>query len=265
MREQDLMAAIGDIDDIYLLELEQPNIRRLPKHFGLIAAILTLMLTACAAPVILQNFTALQNGGIVDNEHTITWAELWENPEEHIVNGNYIILHPNTVALEVTVSEDAPETLVQPCLPLTLLDYASIETCTISETQLSLTLSTKVPQYGQIRGILYQQRILPENGHIEVDSFVGPGLWNEGMKTYGSISVLEIDGNTSYEQTASEPALEQPSYTGHIYTKHIFWSDGNYLYCLKLPITYSLPVTAVEDIVTSLTAVEDITQYLPAE
>jgi len=51
MNEQTLFTAIGGADDAYLLELEQPKLRRLPRHFGLIAAMLTLLLTACAAPV----------------------------------------------------------------------------------------------------------------------------------------------------------------------------------------------------------------------
>lgn len=257
MDEHTLFTAIGNVEDTYLLELEQPKRLHLPKHFGLIAAMLALLLTACAAPAILQHFDALQSGGIVNNEYTVTWDELWENPEAHFVDGDYIILHPNTVALDVTVAEDAPETLTQPCLPLALLDYTSIETCTQTETSLSLELSAKVPRYGHIRGILYQQHVLPKDGSIEIENFVDAGIMKENMKTYGDISALEIEGSTCYPLIASP--REQPA----IYTKHIFWSDGHYLYALKIPITYNLPITAVESIVTSLTPIEDISEYLP--
>lgn len=259
MDNQELFSAIGNVDDLYLLELEQPKLRRLPKHFGLIAAMIALLLTACAAPAIAQHFDALQSGGIVNNEFTVTWDELWENPESHVANGDYIVLHPNTIALDVAVSENAPETLSQLYLPLSLLDHAAIETGAHTETSLSLELSIKVPRYGKVRGVLYQQHVLPKDGHIELNNFVDSGIMKENMKTYGNISVLEIEGNTCY------PLLDSPRMQSAFYTKHIFWSDGNYLFCLKLPVTYYLPVTEVEGIVTSLTAVEDITQYLTTE
>lgn len=259
MNEQTLFNAIGGVEDSYLLELEQHKVRSLPKHFGLIAAMLALFLTACAAPAILQHFDALQSGGIVQNEYTVTWDELWKNPEAHFVEGNYIILQPNTVALNVTVAENAPESLEQPCLPLALLDHVSILNGTLTETSLSLEFSGKIPQYGQIRGIFYQQHVLPKDGRIEVENFVDAGLMSENMKTYGDISALEIEGRTCY------PLLDNPREQPAVYTKHIFWSDGYYLYALKLPISFYLPVTVVEDIVTSMTPVEDITEYLPAE
>lgn len=259
MNEQTLFNAIGGVEDSYLLELEQHKVRSLPKHFGLIAAMLALFLTACAAPAILQHFDALQSGGIVQNEYTVTWDDLWEDPDAHFVKGNYIILQPNTVALNVTVSENAPESLEQPCLPFALLDHVSILNGTLTETSLSLEFSGKIPQYGQIRGIFYQQHVLPKDGRIEVENFVDAGLMSENMKTYGDISALEIEGRTCY------PLLDNPREQPAIYTKHIFWSDGYYLYALKLPISFYLPVTVVEDIVTSMTPVEDITEYLPAE
>lgn len=259
MNEQTLFTAIGTVDDTYLLELDQPKVRRLPRHFGLIAAMLALLLTACAAPAILQHFDALQSGSILQNENTVTWDELWEDPDAHFVEGNYIILQPNTVALNVTVAENAPEALDQPCLPLDLLDYVSILNGTLTETSLCLEFTGKIPQHGQIRGIFYQQHVLPEDGHIEVENFVDAGIMSENMKTYGDISALEIEGRICY------PLLDNPREQPAVYTKHIFWSDGHYLYALKLPISFYLPITAVEDIITSLTPVEDISQYLPAE
>ena len=68
MNEQTLFTAIGTVDDAYLLELDQPKVRRLPRHFGLIAAMLALLLTACAAPAILQHFDALFAAGIGDDK-----------------------------------------------------------------------------------------------------------------------------------------------------------------------------------------------------
>lgn len=258
MKEQDLFQAIGGVDDAFLAELETPHIRRLPKRFGLIAAMLAFVLTACAAPAIIQHFDALKNGGIVVTEHTITWADLWENPEAHFApNSRTITLLPNTVTLEVAVSEDAPETIQQHHLPLALFDYCAVENWSSDDTLLSLEFSMDIPRYGSIRGILYQQHVLPDSGQVALDSFVGPGMWEEALETYGEISALDIFGHTTYV------IQDGNSRTGHIYTKHIFWSDGHYLYCLKIPITYKLSVTKVEEIVTSLTPVEDITQYLP--
>lgn len=261
MNAQTLFTAIGTVDDIYLLDLEHSNVRRLPKRFGLIAAMLVLLLTACASPAIVQHFDVLRSGGILNNEYTVTWDKLWKNPDDYFINGNYLILHPNTVVLDVTPAADAPETLAQPCIPLALLDYAAIETGELTETALSLELSATVPQYGHIRGILYRQQVIPKDSAAEITNFVDPGLMKENMTVYGSVSALEIDGRISYPYIDTTP--EKPVFTGHIRTKHIFWSDGHYLYALKIPITYNLPVTAVEGIVTSLAPVEDISEYLP--
>lgn len=259
MNNHDLLTAIGHVPEEYLPELEACHVRRLPKRFGLIAAAVALLLTACAGPALAQHFDALQSGSIINNESVRTWDELWENPDAHWMEGDYIILRPGTVCIDVAVAENAPKILEKPCLPLALLEYTSTEAGSLSETSLSMEFSMKVPRHGMVRGIFYQQHILPEDGHIELDDFVDFGIMKEQMKTYGSISVLEIEGDTCY------PLLDDPRVQPAIFTKHLFWSDGYYLYCLKLPITYNLPVSAVEEIIISLAAVDDISRYISAE
>ena len=62
MKEYDLFAAVGGVDDRFLEELEQTPARRLPRHFGLIAALIALLLTACAAPAVIQSFDKVRSG-----------------------------------------------------------------------------------------------------------------------------------------------------------------------------------------------------------
>ena len=46
MKEETLFDAIGAVEDRFLKELEEIPVRRLPKHFGLAAALIALLLTA---------------------------------------------------------------------------------------------------------------------------------------------------------------------------------------------------------------------------
>lgn len=264
MDECSLFAAIGGVDETYLQELEHPQTRRLSRHFGLIAAVLALLLTACAAPVILRHFDALKDGGIQSTQQDVKWNDLFENPEQHISPyKSDTFTFSDTVILRVNRAEDAPQTITQHYLPESLLDYTTLESINSTDAVLSLELSAKVPKYGRVYGLLYQQRIIPEGGRVEVPGILEPGFWEETFTTYGDISAMEITGDTTYEDENGNIILEEGGRLPRIFTKHVFWSDGHYLFCLKIPITYGIPITALEEIVTSLTPVDDISEYLP--
>lgn len=264
MDEHSLFAAVGGVEDAYLLELEQPGIRRLPRRFGLIAAVLALLLTACTAPVILRHFDALKDGNIQSTRQDVNWNDLFENPEQHISpykSDTYTF--SDTVILQVDRAEDAPQTITQHYLPESLMDYVTLESINTTDAVLSLELSAKVPKYGRVYGLLYQQHIIPEDGRVEVPGILEPGFWEETFTTYGDISAMEITGDTTYEDENGNVILEEGGRLPRIFTKHVFWSDGHYLFCLKIPITYGIPITALEEIITSLIPVEDIFEYLP--
>lgn len=264
MDERSLFAAIGGVDETYLQELEYPQTRRLPRHFGLIAAVLALLLTACAAPAILQHFDALKDGNIQPTQRDIKLTDLFENPEQHVTQYKAdAFTFSDTVIIQLNRAEDAPETIAQPCIPEKLRDYVTIESIRLTDTVLSLELSAKVPKYGRIYGLLYQQHIIPEDGLAQISGILEPGFWEETFTTYGDISVMEITGNTTFEDEEGNIIMDEAGKLPRIHTKHIFWSDGHYLFCLKLPVTYNIPVTSLEEIVTSLTPVDDISEYLP--
>lgn len=256
MKEQDLLIAIGYADERFLEALEAPAVRRLPKHFALIAAMLALVLTACAAPVLLQNFAALEKGCVVQSSQDLVLEKIWTDSKGHALSvdtDRYSV--SKQVSLEVSISPDAPNHIETHQIPLKLLDHAAIESCTDEDALFSLTFSISIPKAGKSSCIQYQQHVLSEDGQMKVEGFLDSGFWETESQTYAGISVLEISGEALYSGSKGSTRA---------YTKHLFWSDGLYLYCLKLPIVYPLNSSMVEDIVASLTAVEDITPYLPS-
>lgn len=259
MTEHDLFAAIGQAEDPFLLEIEQVPTRRLPRCFGLIAAMLALVLTACAAPAVIRSFDKLLGGQRAqdgDGYHVIKYTSNREILDSYFV--------PTGVDLEVEVAPDAPAEIESYFLPVKLLEYCQVESCTDTEEEFSLSLSMQVPRYGRAYGISYRQCVLPKDGNVHIEWVLDALDWEQSFQVYGDMTVLEFSGSGRYEDADGSTLLYEGNHVAKIYTKQLFWSDGNYLYCLKLPITYNLPITAVEEIVTSLTAVEDITEYLPA-
>ena len=268
-REEQLLAAIGRAEDRFLEELEQPPLRRLPRHFGLIAALLALLLTACAAPAVIRAFDKLENGGISGNGrgHIVHFysrtsgSRAWEEGEAFV---------PSDVELEVSVDPDAPGKIETCYLPLKLLDYCQIETYTSTEAEFSLTLSMKVSGDQLAQGIFYRQYPLPKDGHMVVPDIFGPELGfdlageelEQTIQSYGDITALEFSGELRYRDENGR-SITRGGKIAYYYTKYLFWSDGFYLYCLKVPLAYPLNVEKIEEVLTSLTAVDDIREYLP--
>lgn len=263
MNEHDLFTAIAGAEDDFLLELEQPQVRRLPKHFALIAAMLALILTACAAPVVIRSFDKVQDGAPADNGEGYRFHVY--TTQKGVTTESTVFI-PSDVDLEVSVDPDAPAVIETHYLPLKLLDYCDIESYTDTEKEFSLGLSMKVPRYGRAYGLFYRQYALPEDGNIILPDIFGVDTHEKekSFQTYGEVTVLEFSGNSHYEDADGSTLLYDGNKVANGYIKHIFWSDGFYLYCLKIPIAYPLNITKVEDIVTSLSAVEDIGEYVDA-
>lgn len=259
MTNHDLYRAIGEVDDVYLLECETRPVRRVSRRFGLIAAVVALMLTACAAPVIIQTFDKVQSGNRSENGYDYVIYE-YDNGSK---TPSAIYYRSSDAEIEVSVNEDAPEKMETQYIPLQLLEYCDLEDYEQTDTSLSLTLSTSVPQIGRTSCVQYRQYVLSESGTVTVPNILGYMEWEKSTKTYGDVTALEFAGLASYMETVDGERIHfegnpLPTMT----VKIIFWSDGNYLYCLKFPITYKLTNSVVEGIVTSLTAVEDISEYL---
>ena len=110
------------------------------------------------------------------------------------------------------------------------------------------------PKIGRISEVKYQQHTLINNGQMEIEGILDDGFWETRNTTIGEITSLEIYGQDILH-------TEKEDLT--VFYRHFFWSDGLYLYCLKIPVIYPLNDDKVEQIVSSLTAVDDLSQYLP--
>lgn len=269
-REEALFAAIGGVEDCFLEEMEQHSVRHLPRRFLLVCAILVLLLTACTAPAVLRAFDRLENGSISGNGRgysihfysRTSGSRVWKEEEAFV---------PSDVELEVSVDPDAPEKIEACYLPLKLLDYCQIESYISTDEEFSLTLSMKVPGNHRAQGIFYRQYPLPKDGHMVIPDIFGPELGfdlageelEQKLQTYGDITVLEFSGKLLYKDENGKN-ITRGNTIAYYYTKYLFWSDGFYLYGMKVPLAYPLNVEKLEEVLTSLTAVNDIREYLPS-
>ena len=256
MNGETLFEAIGAVEEVFLQELEQRETKGLPKRIVVLAAALALALTACAAPVILQNFKALKNGHIALSEEDLVFEEVWTDRDGHLMkfdSDRYYM--SGSVCIEVSVWEDAPEKLENYRIPEALLDYCTAEHLEKDDTSLSLELSMNIPRYGKIHGIRYRQQVLAQDGTMEIEGILPSGLWEQERKIYGDWTVLEYTGSYDYE--TEEETVQASSEHRDITTKCMFWSDGQYLYCMRIPVAYPLVITEVEKIVGSMTEIED--------
>lgn len=265
MKEQELLAAIGGAEDRFLEELEQPKVRRLPRQFGLAAALIALLLTACAAPAVIRNYNAMKSAAIVEAEQDLNLEEIWKDKygNEVLRAGPTVIYTSGTISLEVEASPDAPETIGEYYLPLKLLECCNVESYTLSDTVLTVELSMDTAKKRRVYSLIYQQQVLPEDGQAEVEGVLGIGPWENREVTYGNITAQEFNANWVVHAVD----LETGEYidgreTVNAYIRHVFWSDGRYLYGMRLVMMPPVNAQKVQDIMDSLTAVEDLSQYL---
>lgn len=278
MKEQELFAAIGTVEDCFLEELEQPKVRRLPRRFGLVAALIALVLTACAAPVVVRNLSALKEASIVRTEEDIDLEQLHKqrHGESVKIYDPSVVYMSETVTMEVETADDLPQTMETYYLPAKLMEVCRVENWRVDDTVLRVELSMETTnlrdlrtnglvyrQPMQVYGLVYQQQLLPEDGMVTSEGVLGIGMWDQREATYGEIAAVEFDGKWTVDAQDLET---REMIRGRINARirHIFWSDGVYLYGLRLVSTPPLNTELkVQDILDSMTAIEDLQQYLP--
>lgn len=267
MTEHDLFTAIGQSKDAFLPELTPIPVYHRPQHLGFIAAILALILTACAVPTVIHSFDKLKSGQIVPTESDKVW-EYWlvfNSNGEKIRQKSTTIYESGDLDIQVEPDTDAPQTIEEYRFPLRLSELYDVVEYSCGETLFSVEFQGTAPQNQVLIDIEYRQYALPEDGRITVEDFFLPGPMEESAKQYGEITVLQYDGYGESVDPIFFTAPENYVVRHTVRARYLFWSEGMYLYCLKLPKVYPLVNDAdFEKIITSLSTVEDITGYLPA-
>lgn len=239
MTEHELYHAIGNVDEAFLLECEDRPIRRIPKRFGLIAAVVALMLTACA-PAAIQAFTALKEGSVSRTE-SYRFYELEPAVYE--------------IRADIDIAQDAPTTIETVYFPTAMKNYGSEITCDKKEWAVSFYLTDW--QDDPKTYINFHQTVYSADdrtgetlvlGEFHASSDAEPQVTE---KTFGDITVLDI--------IHESPAWKRGSGAYYSIHRNIFWSDGYYLFFMNLPPSWN--DEQVEEMVTSLTAMEDLSEF----
>lgn len=253
MNEQDLFAALGEIDDCLLLSPEQPRKLSL-RRFGLIAAILcALVITACAAPVILG---AIQSGDpeyLKEQEYEIRHFDSREETQYTLTYQEDVY----TVELKITTADEIPETIETAYLPAAVPESWEGEETVINSGGGTLTCKWDIRSDAGSAIAIYQQWPLnadDADGTKTIYVYADPGAEVEAqMHAVGQISVLEI-ACTANPQAVQNEDMEHPVVFTTGGKRDFYWSDGKYLFRLYVP--YELDISAVEGIVSGLTAVD---------
>ena len=240
MKKETLFEAIGNLD-LSMIEQTEPNMSKRKKpawgKIALIAAVIAgLGITAGAAPLIRNT---LKNGSM--NTHSLT-AFTPTNP----VNGSSYELQTHDIRVDIELNKNAPisiETYYMPEIPSGYIQYHGA-----IYNQNSLLHCVWKAEDDYAHDISYWQtaRYSYDPDEIVASISTAPGETPVAeMRRFG-----EIEGYYAQQK----PFAEMPG------RKLFFWSDGSYLYRLELPYEYS--DEQMEQIITTLTQVADISSYL---
>lgn len=254
MDELELFEAIGYADEDLLMD--RP-VRRTPlRKIGLIAAILTLViLTACAAPVVLRTFQAVSGGEaeltkaggrrltfLVDNETgERTMVSQSEEPAQY------------RITLEITGEGVRPDVLKELYTPGWIPeDYVNL----YEESEADSHILRYVTDTGfPAKYVEFRQSLLPEGNPVTfTDSFTGfRGLHVNRLDgeyvVYGETTVLELrEELDAQEATIFSDSIMQIS-------RYLYWSDGAYLFRLEIP--WDMDMQTVEQIIASVQIVNE--------
>ena len=256
MDELDIFAAIGGVDEKLLTEAP----RRLPRRWGLIAAVLALaVLTACAAPVVIRSFTAV-SGGVAEQT-----GKYYEQRIAVINQETGVVVSFSTsremrpaeylITLEMEGDCKRPKSLEE-WYALTWVpeDYVnhfdnSEENCRI------LRFATE--DRGNVRGsyIELRQSLLPEGNPVTfTESFANWGtLFVNDMVSeyisYGDAAVLEL----ACEMDPEDVRIFSGSFQQ--ISRYLYWSDGAYLFRLEVP--YLMDADTIGKIIGSVQVAEE--------
>lgn len=240
MKNERLFEAIGGLDDSIIAETETVSRKRsgrIMKRTLLVAALVAgLAISAGAAPLIRN---ALLGGKLETSTQPVFLAT---DP----ATGKSPELRSHKITLKVEFNEDAPKSIetyyITPDIPVEYKQYRGH----IYKDEMCAQFGWIVEGAG--RDIFFSQTAgnAVQPGDLVVSVHTAPGQMPEhGLRTFAGIQGYLVD----------EPTVE------YDYGKREFyWSDGDYLFCLQVPIDYT--DAQLEQMVASVRPVEDITPYL---
>lgn len=235
MNEYDLYRAIGDADDEFLLECEPASVRRRPRRFVLIAAVIVLMLTACAAPAVIRTYDALKNGTITQADRKYPPYDVYD------------------VAVEIVISPDAPTSIEEIYLPTGMLEYTQGSSYTLSDWAFSLRCYAGE---GRETELFFLQNAFSEEERSGAPLVVQKAFFHE-------IAIPEIVQKTYGDIQASEYLFDLYTREGYYSFRNVLWSDGIYFYFFQFPVDWT--EAQITDMLSSLSLLEGGIDALPEE
>lgn len=239
MTNHDLYRAIGEADESFLLACEQPTVRRISKRFGIIAAVMALILTACA-PAAIHAFSALKEGS-VNRLETYGYYELEPSVYE--------------IWVDIDIAQDAPTSIETIYIPAVMKNYGS--ELTYEKYEWAVSFRHNNPNDGPEEFIGFHQVAYPSYartgeafvlGEFHADSDTEPQVT---MKSFGDITILDI--------IHESPSWSSEAGAQYVAQRTVYWSDGYYLFLMNLPASWN--DGQIEEMVASLTTVEDLSEF----
>lgn len=243
MSENELYRAIGDADEAFLRECEDQLARRVPRHFGLIAAMLVLLLTACA-PAAIQAFHALKEATVTQTGHETIAFDITPDTLEA---DHY------ELRLDVEIGGNIPETVENYYIPEAIEKYSRNSYWTgLYNTGYTVYFSM---DNDPLQSCFYSQRVLSgylQDGGVLLKSISSAQYPLEAStKIYREVTALEVFSG------GIAATSEDGAYT--YVERTLYWSDGMYLYCMGLPADMSEELVC--EFLNSLVPTEDPGAY----
>lgn len=256
MDELDLFEAIGQVEEELLID--KPRRITPLRKMGLIAAVLTLViLTACAAPVVLRTFKAVSGGEVeLTKEGGRRLAFLIDNETgERTLVSQSVEPAQYRITLDIAGEGTRPDALEELYAPEWIPeDYVNLYEESEADFHILRYVADSWVGF-PARYVEFRQSLLPEGNPVTLtDSFTGfRGLHVNRMEgeyvVYGEATVLEL----REELDAQEAACFSNSFMQ--ISRYLYWSDGAYLFRLEIP--WDMDTQTVEQIITSVQIVKE--------
>lgn len=267
MKEHNLFRAIGNAQDAFLLEIDRPQVRRLPRRFGLIAAVLALaILTACAAPVIWEA-VSIENAQVINAGEHQTYIYHYNSGETEPFSQTPLQQIRYEVEMNIEVSGELPSTIETAYLPAYIpRGWAPVEQMIIdyhhntgASSKLYSSWDRRSEDGSNVHVMIYEQKPLdfydPEDPVVDWFYTLTSAQLESQIIRLGEMDVLEISypdcGEALLEDWTEHKVVTLYPWPG---IRNYYWSDGVYLF--KLHVSYDTDISTVEDVISSISVTD---------